>query len=101
MRKTCIHLPPNAEAVQPEGRINLVISWTLPTEDRPNRQSREISIRFDRAVSRVMEASDADRRLLVADRVAAFVRRALVAGRYAELEELPTFIVDVDDRALE
>ena len=95
------HLPPNAEALQPEGQTNLIISWTLPTEERPNRQSREISVRFDRAVSRVMEASDDARQGLVAERVAAFVRRVLVAGRYDPLEELQPFIVHVDDRALE
>ena len=96
-----VYLPANAEALQPDGRTNLVISWTLPTEERPNRQSREISLRFDRAVSRVMEVSDDARRRLVAERVAAFVKRALAAGRYSELDELPPFITDVDDRALE
>jgi hypothetical protein len=95
------HLPPNAEAVQRQGQTNLIISWTLPTEERPNRQSREISVRFDRAVSRVMEASDDARQRLVAERVAAFVRRVLVASRYDPLEELPSLIIEVDDRALE
>jgi len=94
-------LPDNAEAVQPHGRTNLVISWTLPTDDRPNRQSREISVRFDRAVSRVMESSDDARRRLVAERVAAFVHRVLAAGNFDELEEVPPAIIDVDDRALD
>lgn len=48
-----------------------------------------------------MEASDDARRRLVAERVAAFVRRVLAAGDYDELEELAPFIIEVDDRALE
>lgn len=96
-----VHLPANAEAVQRQGQTNLIISWTLPAEGRPNRQSREISVRFDQAVSRVMEVSDDVRQRLVAERVASFVRRVLAAGNYDELEELPPFIIDVDDLALE
>jgi len=48
-----------------------------------------------------MEASDDARQRLVAERVAAFVRRVLVASRYDPLEELPSLIIEVDDRALE
>ena len=95
------YLPAHAEAVQPEGAGNLVISWTLPTESRPNRQSREISVHFDRAVMRVVIATDDVRRELVAKAVARFVDRVLKQAAYDPMEEGETLVVHVDDRALE
>ena len=93
--------PANAEALQPAGAGNIVISWNLPSEGRPNRQSREISIHFDRAVMRVVEATDDVRRELVASGVARFVARSVTNANYEPMEERETLVIHVDDRALD
>jgi hypothetical protein len=95
-------LPSNAEAVQPEGHGNLIVSWRLPEEGRLNRQSREISIRFTSPVMGVLSDADEARLPDLARKVARAVRRALAVGKYEEArDDLPSFVVFVDDEVLD
>lgn len=98
--------PEGAEAWQPDGRGSLEVSWHLPSEGRPERRSREVSIRFQEPVVAVLKArfrAFGDVGLVsIAPRISTVVRRTLATGHYdAEQADRVPFLAYVGAEVLD